>query len=84
MLKRSSFTGVRFEVDHRDELGQFILTGSSVPVSYEHIHHTGTGRFSWLLMRPMSLYESLDSTGEVSLKELFETPEQIDGENALD
>lgn len=74
----------RFEVDHRDELGQFILTGSAVPASYEHIHHTGTGRFSWLLMRPMSLYESLDSSGEVSLKELFETPEEIDGQNNLD
>ena len=70
---------VRFEVDHRDELGQFILTGSAVPVSYEHIHHTGTGRFSWLLMRPMSLYESKDSTGEVSLRTLFEAPELIDG-----
>lgn len=75
---------VRFEVDHRDELGQFILTGSAVPVSYEHIHHTGTGRFSWLLMRPMSLYESKDSTGEVSLRTLFEAPELIDGENPLD
>lgn len=75
---------VRFEVDHRDAFGQFILTGSAVPASYEHIHHTGTGRFSWLLMRPMSLFESLESTGEVSLKKLFETPEQIDGENALD
>lgn len=75
---------VRFEVDHRDEFGQFILTGSAVPASYEHIHHTGTGRFSWLLMRPMSLYESLDSTGEVRLKTLFETPEEIDGQNPLD
>lgn len=75
---------VRFEVDHRDEFGQFILTGSAVPASYEHIHHTGTGRFTWILMRPMSLYESLDSTGEVSLKTLFHAPEQIDGENSLD
>lgn len=75
---------VRFEVDHRDEFGQFILTGSAVPVSYDHIHHTGTGRFSWILMRPMSLYESMDSTGEVSLNELFRAPEQIDGENPLD
>ena len=75
---------VRFEVDHRDEFGQFILTGSAVPASYEHIHHTGTGRFSWLLMRPMSLYESLDSTGEVSLEALFEAPEEIDGQNSLD
>lgn len=83
MLKRSSFTGVRFEVDHRDELGQFILTGSSVPVSYEHIHHTGTGRFSWLLMRPMSLYESLDSTGEVSLKELLKHQNKLMGRTLL-
>lgn len=75
---------VRFEVDHRDELGQFILTGSAVPADFEEIHHTGTGRISWLLMRPMSLWESLDSTGEVSLKELFKAPEQIDGENRLD
>ena len=75
---------VRFEVDHRDELGQFILTGSAVPADYEEIHHTGAGRISWLLMRPMSLWESLDSTGEVSLKELFKAPEQIDGENRLD
>lgn len=75
---------VRFEVDHREEFGQFILTGSAVPASYEHIHHTGTGRFSWILMRPMSLYESLESTGEVSLKQLFEGVEEIDGENPLD
>lgn len=75
---------VRFEVDHRNDLGQFILTGSSVPASSEHIHHTGTGRFSWLLMRPMSLYESLESTGDVSLSELFNSPDQISGENHLD
>lgn len=75
---------VRFEVDHRDELGQFILTGSAVPASFEQIHHTGTGRFSWLQMRPMSLYESQESTGEVSLGKLFEMPGQIDGENPLD
>lgn len=75
---------IRFEVDHRDGFGQFILTGSAVPASYEHIHHTGTGRFSWMLMHPMSLYESLDSTGEVSLQKVFESPEQIDGENRLD
>ena len=75
---------VRFEVDHRNDLGQFILTGSSVPASSEHIHHTGTGRFSWILMRPMSLYESLESTGDVSLSELFNSPDQISGENHLD
>ena len=75
---------VRFEVDHREELGQFILTGSAVPVNNDDIHHTGTGRISWLLMRPMSLWESMDSTGEVSLRELFKAPKQIDGVNHLD
>lgn len=74
---------VRYEVDHRDELGQFILTGSSVPPSDKEIYHTGTGRFSWLLMRPMSLFESQESSGEVSLKDLFKTPVEISGKNNL-
>ena len=75
---------VRFEVDHRDGFGQFILTGSAVPVSSDEIYHSGTGRFSWLLMRPMSLFESGESNGSVSMKKLFETPEQISGVNKLD
>ena len=58
----------RFEVDHRDELGQFIFTGSAVPVDTSKIHHSGTGRFAWLTMRTMSLSESGDSTNEVSLE----------------
>ncbi len=74
---------VRFEVDHRDEEGQFILTGSAVPPITDEIHHTGTGRFSWLTMRPMSLWESGDSNGKVSLTELFNSPEQIWAENSL-
>ena len=64
---------VRFEVDHRSGPGQFVLTGSAVPASTEQITHSGTGRFTWLLMRPMSLFESGDSTGEVSLRSMFET-----------
>lgn len=75
---------VRFEVDSRDEEGQFILTGSAVPVESDEIKHSGTGRFSWLKMRTMSLYESGDSTGEVSLKNLFSAPESIDGKNCID
>ena len=51
---------IRFEVDHRDSLGQFILTGSAVPVNTQEITHSGTGRFTWLTMRTMSLYESGD------------------------
>lgn len=75
---------IRFEVDHRHELGQFVLTGSAVPPDTKDIAHSGTGRFTWLTMRPMSLYESGDSTGEVSLGGLFETPETIDGEAHID
>lgn len=74
---------VRFEVDHRGKDGQFILTGSSVPIETDKIHHTGTGRISWLTMRPMSLWESGDSNGMVSLRELFDEPEQIFCENKL-
>ena len=75
---------VRFEVDHRHELGQFVLTGSAVPVDTKEITHSGTGRFTWMTMRPMSLYESGDSTGEVSLRELFGSPETIDGTATID
>lgn len=71
----------RFEVDSRGEEGQFILTGSAVPIDSKEITHSGTGRFTWLTMRPMSLYESGESSGEVSLKELFDGPEQIIGKN---
>jgi hypothetical protein len=75
---------VRYEVDMRDEEGQFILTGSAVPVETKEITHSGTGRFTWLTMRTMSLYESGESTGEVSLENLFSQPEQISGRNELD
>ena len=75
---------IRFEVDHRRELGQFVLTGSAVPADTKEITHSGTGRFTWLTMRPMSLYESGDSSGEVSLRELFSTPETIDGASSVD
>ena len=62
---------VRFEADHRDGFGHFLLTGSAVPADMDQVHHTGTGRFAWIKMRPMSLYESEESTGEVSLSALF-------------
>ncbi len=64
---------VRFEVDHRRKDGQFILTGSAVPPEEDknEMKHSGTGRIAWLLMRPMSLWESSDSTGQVSLASVF-------------
>ncbi len=75
---------VRYEVDHRNAEGQFILTGSSVPAKMEEVTHTGTGRFSWLSMRPMSLFESGESNGEVSLKDLFDENKKVEGINNLD
>lgn len=70
---------VRTAVDNRQEEGLFILTGST-SVDDSQIHHSGTGRISRLKMYPMSLYESRESNGSISLKELFEHPEMdIDG-----
>lgn len=74
---------VRFEVDHRKEEGQFILTGSAVPANMEEVTHTGTGRFAWLTMRPMTLYESGESNGTISLLELFNSTSKLSGINEL-
>lgn len=81
-LAPSLWDAVRFEVDHRRGHGLFILTGSSVPPE-KSARHSGTGRFSWLTMRPMSLWESGESNGAVSLSQLFGQPEQIAGINSL-
>lgn len=75
---------VRFEVDQRNEVGQFILTGSSVPPKSDEIYHSGTGRFAKLLMRPMSLFESGESSGSVKLQDLFQHSDSIKGESKID
>ncbi|MBD5380002.1 MAG: ATP-binding protein [Bacteroides sp.] len=75
---------VRFESDHSKDLGLFVLTGSSVPPDMSEVFHTGTGRFAWVRMRPMSLWESGDSTGDVSLKALFDGDTNISGISDLD
>lgn len=62
----------RFEVSRRRLPGQLIFTGSAVPPDMSELTHSGTGRFAWLTMRPMSLWESGESTGNVSLKDLFQ------------
>ena len=67
---------VRFAVDQRGEMGQFILTGSAMPLQKETMH-SGTGRISRLRMRTMSLFESGESTGEVSLERLFGQEEPV-------
>ena len=76
---------VRYTVDHRQAMGQFILTGSAVPDkdAEKEREHSGTGRFAWLTMRPMTLFESGESNGTVSLGELFQAPEKILQKNAL-
>ncbi len=63
---------IRSEVDKRGEPSQFILTGSSVLPEAEETIHSGTGRFAHIMMRPMSLYESGESSGSISLRDLFE------------
>lgn len=63
---------IRSEVDRRGEPSQFILTGSSVLPNANETTHSGTGRFAYVKMRTMSLYESGESTGSVSLTDLFE------------
>ena len=69
------WNAVRYEVDQRDEFGQFILTGSAVPAEIDESMHTGTGRISRLYMRPMSLYESEDSNGKVTIRDMFANKE---------
>ena len=64
---------VRVMVDDRNEMGQFILTGSN-SIDNQDIMHSGTGRIARLRMHPMSLFETQESTGEISLKALFENP----------
>lgn len=75
---------IRNEVDKRGEDGQFILTGSAVPPNTDNIFHTGTGRMSWLRLRTMSLWESEDSTGEVSLGSLFKSADKVDAQSLID
>lgn len=65
---------IRSEVDNRGECGQFILTGSSLPPNISQMRHSGVGRISILKMRPMSLYESEEGNGSVSLAGIFDNP----------
>ena len=74
---------VRGEVDKRNKDGQFILTGSAVAPDDSGIYHSGTGRIGWLKLRTMSLWESDDSSGEVSLGALFKGADDIDGTSKI-
>lgn len=72
----------RFMVDRSPNDGLFILTGSAEPVDQSLISHSGTGRVGWVKMRPMSLWESGESSGGISLAALFEG--KFDAERAID
>ena len=74
---------IRFDIDNRSTEGLFILTGSTI-VDESKIMHSGAGRISRLLMRTMSLYESGDSNGTISLLELFNGKEDISAQTNLD
>jgi len=73
---------VRFAVDKRGLMGQFILTGSATPGDHE-TSHSGTGRIARMIMRPMSLFESQESIGSVSLRDLFDGKTDIAAKSNL-
>lgn len=75
---------IRFDADHSASLGLYILTGSCVPADMSDVIHSGTGRFGWLKMRPMSLWESGESSGEVSIRDLFENETEVSGMSRID
>lgn len=71
---------VRFAADQRQKMQQFLLTGSATPLDDEdndEIEHTGLGRIARLKMRPMSLWESKDSAGQISLQALFDGTQEM-------
>lgn len=74
---------VKYEVDNREGHGQFILTGSVIPPDKSQILHSGVGRMTKIRMWPMSLFESGESTGEVSLGSLFDGDYSVRGVNHL-
>jgi len=76
------WNAVRFAVDKRQETGQFILTGSVVPVRTDDMH-SGTGRISRMKMRTMSLFESGESSGEILLKDMFEGKKELYGKSKV-
>jgi predicted AAA+ superfamily ATPase len=76
------WNAVRFTVDKRRANGQFILTGSVSPTRTDDMH-TGTGRIARMKMRTMSLYETGDSNGTVSLEKLFDGEENVESKSTI-
>jgi len=76
------WNAVKYEVDERGRPGQFILAGSAAPPD-DPFRHSGAGRISRVIMRPMSLFESNESNGSVTMRNLFERKEKIRGRSEL-
>ena len=72
------WNAVRYDVDKTGEKGQYILTGSSTPIEDDNMH-SGTGRFGFITMKPFTLFESGDSNGKISLKQIVDGKKDIDG-----
>lgn len=72
------WNAVRYSVDNSGLVNQFILTGSATPIDDDSLH-SGVGRFGIVDMKPMTLYESGDSNGKISLKDLIDGKRNIDG-----
>lgn len=67
------WNSIRYQIDERENnKGQFIITGSTLPLSNTSLKHSGLGRINRMIMRPLSLYESQDSKGFISLSDLFD------------
>ena len=75
------WNAVRYAVDNSGDINQFILTGSATPVEDDTMH-SGTGRFAFVNMKPLSLYESGESNGSISLKDIVEGKIDIDGKKS--
>ena len=76
----SLWNAVRYSVDNSKERGQYILTGSATPYDKKKKNlHSGVGRFAIVNMKPFTLYESKDSNGKISLKDIFDKKAKIDG-----
>lgn len=73
---------IRMDIDESSGVGQYILTGSAKPLE-DKARHSGTGRIAKVTMRPMSLWESRDSTGEVSLSDVFDGNDKVFGKSKL-
>lgn len=79
-LTPNLWNAVRYDVDKTGEKGQYILTGSATPNDKEKSYlHSGVGRFAIINMKPFTLFESRDSNGKISLKDIFDKKINIDG-----